>query len=574
MEETEYWRNENWRNELDIGGLSLIDEDDSLLFSSSDLDPTSFEFSDTDKEDKGLDLFGDTHSCDEEILMSTLEGKESHESPLKKMMKYNLRKSLAWDKAFFTNAGVLEPDELSSMMESNHMGGRKILPTIQEDVNRSTESISTLRSDCTVENSQEFGLFEDVRALKQRSDKSKELGAVEALPSPTSTLGDHGSQEKMKPNDSRKRPSIRAQGLGKVTKQPVAAKEHNTSISRPLNGLGKTKRLSVDVNKAKEEKNSKLTGGKEPLARVPISRRIRPIVSKPVVPSKSALRSPVASKSDVASSCSSVESSASFSPTGSNMSSLDSLQQKKDQNLRIASHSLANGSTSRAASKNIGQPKVHTRSASLTSKSKLFSKVTRLSSSVDWTSETPRVSTPTPKIVKSIKKTVPGARSPASSDTTQTLKPLNNAKAVSAVQDDLELDKQGVKCGSVVNGSAVRSTPMTKPTGLRVPSPNFGYFDGARSSVPRTPTGSSTGPVSGLAKHGARSPNESTASRTKSGKSQPSTNSKAKVGPISRSPRLIVSASASSSPKLTNKMYSKVSAEEQLKGNEEDNVAR
>lgn len=56
----------------------------------------------TDKEDRGLCLFGDTHNCcDEETLVSTnLEEKEPH-----KMMKTNLRKSLAWDKAFFTNAG-------------------------------------------------------------------------------------------------------------------------------------------------------------------------------------------------------------------------------------------------------------------------------------------------------------------------------------------------------------------------------------------------------------------------------------------------------------------------------------
>jgi len=58
--------------------------------------------SDTDKEDRGLCLFGDTHNCcDEETLGSTtLEEKEPH-----KIMKTNLRKSLAWDKAFFTNAG-------------------------------------------------------------------------------------------------------------------------------------------------------------------------------------------------------------------------------------------------------------------------------------------------------------------------------------------------------------------------------------------------------------------------------------------------------------------------------------
>lgn len=86
-------------------------------------------------------------------------------------------------------AGVLDQDELSNMIESNHMGERKTLPSIQEDVNRSTESISTLQSDCTVETSQEFVLFEDVRASIQRSalspDKSKEMGPTEAPPSPS-----------------------------------------------------------------------------------------------------------------------------------------------------------------------------------------------------------------------------------------------------------------------------------------------------------------------------------------------------------------------------------------------------
>lgn len=92
-----------------------------------------------------------------------------------------------------SKSGVLEPDELSSMIESNHMGERKSLQTIQEDVNKSTESISTLQSDCTVETSQESVLFDDVRASIQRSaiscdaatpDKSKELGATDASPSP------------------------------------------------------------------------------------------------------------------------------------------------------------------------------------------------------------------------------------------------------------------------------------------------------------------------------------------------------------------------------------------------------
>lgn len=95
---------------------------------------------------------------------------------------------------YFAKSGVLEPEELTSMMESNNKSERKGLPTIEEDVNRSTESISTFQSDCTVENSQEFVLFEDVRASIQRSAKASdsatpgknyELGETEVAISPS-----------------------------------------------------------------------------------------------------------------------------------------------------------------------------------------------------------------------------------------------------------------------------------------------------------------------------------------------------------------------------------------------------
>lgn len=465
---------DDWRNGLDISGLSLMEEDDSLLLLFPD--PTSG----TDKE--GLDWFG--------------------EDELSEVMKYNLRKSLAWDKAFFTNAGVLEPDELCHMIESNHVGEKKVLATIQEDVKRSTESISTLKSDCTLETSEELG---------ERDD--------DAVHSPTpSTLDDRDSNEKVKPNGIRKRPSIRAQGLGKVTKQALAAKEHNTSsISRPSTGLSRSVRASVDVNKTKQGESSVAP-------RVAISRRIRPTVSKPGPPSKSAFRS---SKNELTSSCSSLESCISASSSACKKSPLESANQKKSQSSRTAFHSMANGSTSRAASR------VSPLSATSTFKSRLSSNnAAFLSASVDWSFNSPRAPTPN-KMAKGKKKTV------------------------SAVQHDPMPDQHG---------------SMTKPTGLRVPSPKLGYFDGGRSSVARTPTGSCTG---GSAKHGARSLNEPTASsRTKSRLVQESTNSKAKARPVSRSSRLIVSASASS-PKVTSKTYSKVSAEERLNRDAvEDNLAQ
>ncbi|EFH70565.1 hypothetical protein ARALYDRAFT_892091 [Arabidopsis lyrata subsp. lyrata] len=101
------------------------------------------------KDDKDLNFMRDTLYCDDEILVSTIEEKEEvlqpHESP--ETVQHDGEQSQEWEKA---------------------------LPTILEDINRSTESISTFQSDCTVENSQEFVLFEDVRASIQRSAKTSD----------------------------------------------------------------------------------------------------------------------------------------------------------------------------------------------------------------------------------------------------------------------------------------------------------------------------------------------------------------------------------------------------------------
>ena len=55
------------------------------------------------------------------------------------------------------------------MIESNHVGEKKVLATIQEDVKRSTESISTLKSDCTLETSEELGERDDDDAVHSPS---------------------------------------------------------------------------------------------------------------------------------------------------------------------------------------------------------------------------------------------------------------------------------------------------------------------------------------------------------------------------------------------------------------------
>lgn len=548
--------NENKKSEGEVDGLGLIDvaaEDDSLLFSSFP-NSTSYEFSEADedekclKEEKDRAFLRETEPCDdeEEILVSSVEEKEDmlqpRESPepqkVVKSGKYNLRKSLAWDNAFFTSEGVLEPEELSSMMESNHKSERKGLPTIQEDVNRSTESISTFQSDCTVDNSQEFVLFEDVRASIQRSAKmsdaptpgnDKDLVSIEVATSPTpSTVDVLASQEKMKPKASPKKLSIRANGPGKTTKQPVSATRGlSTSVSKAPNRLGKvrllsttsTSRASLDVNKTKLEKDSKLPAGKEPLGpRVSISRR--PTLPKPAV-LKSTLRASAASKNELTSSCSSLESCASAaSSSASHKSSLNQIKKKNESSSRIiASQSLANKSTSRGS---MGQPRIPPQPTKKTTKSNLSS----AGSISDCSSESSRASA-TSQTAKTIQKTVSGEKAPAN----DTVRALKNSKDASVVQADA---KEGTKRVSAINGG-LAPPGSVKQSGLRVPSPKIGFFDGGRQ-----------GSSSSAGKKVGKSPiQESSNVRTKAASSR------------------LVSAST---PKLQNKLYSKINAEDQLEG--------
>lgn len=109
---------------------------------------------------------------------------------------YHLRESLAWDSAFFTSdgrsdwnwkllscfvwfnwinflwiLGVLEPEELTSMIKNSEKKEMRTLPIILEETQRSTESISTLASDTLTLTSLEGELFEDIRASIQKSSK-------------------------------------------------------------------------------------------------------------------------------------------------------------------------------------------------------------------------------------------------------------------------------------------------------------------------------------------------------------------------------------------------------------------
>ncbi|KAE8676903.1 Detected protein of unknown function [Hibiscus syriacus] len=103
------------------------------------------------------------------------------------------RRSLAWDAAFFTSAGVLNPEEVCLV----NNGYRKsetvphILPGIEQEFWKSTESDSTLDSDYSLL-SLEIDLFDDMRASIQKSSKeSNMLNSRSKLQSETGIPNSH-----------------------------------------------------------------------------------------------------------------------------------------------------------------------------------------------------------------------------------------------------------------------------------------------------------------------------------------------------------------------------------------------
>ncbi|URE02506.1 hypothetical protein MUK42_20713 [Musa troglodytarum] len=93
------------------------------------------------------------------------------ESELKQLKsgKQRLRKSLDWDRDFFTSEGVLNHEELATLNSTFKKTEAYSLPTIPEDARRKAESNSTLDNDSWALENLEVDLFENVRACKQKA---------------------------------------------------------------------------------------------------------------------------------------------------------------------------------------------------------------------------------------------------------------------------------------------------------------------------------------------------------------------------------------------------------------------
>ncbi|KAI4349196.1 hypothetical protein L6164_009819 [Bauhinia variegata] len=465
----------------------------------------------------------------------------------KKKSKFNLRKSLAWDSAFFTSAGVLDPEELSSIIEGVekdekpalpgiqedaykherhalpgiqevYIDERHALPGIQEDVYKSCDSISTLESDSLTLESIEADLFEDIRASIQKSSKkSNAPNGNSEVPSEIVKIQTGESLKKvgmasrtkikMKASLVSKNPNASLQESGKMTKNPIspqvsqklAARRVESSILRQSKEVGKgspistisVKRASLSNRHIRSEKDTeKRITSVSSVSKTSVVCGSRGIVPKPTLSSKSSSDSSVTTKTKSATSTSS------GSKASDNISKChNSLKRKGAGTVKPPTSGSAIRTPSRIASGNKTES-ANISLSGLMSVTNLSSSVSPASSISDWSSESSSTSI---------------AKLRSSSSRTSL-----DSSSYRTVSSDVDTSEDS-------NSQNLPPPPM-KPSGLRLPSPKIGYFDGMKSLV-RTPRGvlQLHSIVSrGLPKHGTGSVSPSEVqNKVKVGKLQP-----------------------------------------------------
>ncbi|KAJ9559069.1 hypothetical protein OSB04_013683 [Centaurea solstitialis] len=425
--------------------------------------------------------------------------------------KFNLRKSLAWDSAFFTSDGVLDAEELSTMIEGGDKGVKHQLPGIEEEVYRSMESISTLESDNLTLESLEAELFEDIRASIQKSSMASNLNnsSIKVSSGKKDSQAKGSNSSKKVDLDNGKRVCYYAPWLKAVVNFLLLAariKDQTSSIPQPKmisrvkstsTSTLTTKRASLSVNPAKKDQDivkqahvikgtqpaktttaqgSKITGVIGPRRGVP----------KPSLNStSSSLRSSNAVKKDPSRPTSSCGSSGSSSGNDVKSSTTTLSRRKADPKTgKLTAGSTSTPKTpSRVGVKNKAPP-ANSRLSSHSVLSNLSASISPASSISEWSSESSSTTSTTTR------KSVSRARLDAGDSNRSLDGDAFDVAALSMHPTGRNSNHNGNQPGLVPpsqSGSLSRP-PSVQPTGLRMPSPKIGFFDGGKSGA-RTPNG-------------------------------------------------------------------------------------
>ncbi|GAU26743.1 hypothetical protein TSUD_317410 [Trifolium subterraneum] len=498
----------------------------------SETDDDSFKI--TNNDDRRLSLI-DVTSADDSLIANHSSGNfftpyskdEFHDAATKineweresrpnqiQNNKINMRQSLAWDTAFFTSPGVLDPEELSSMIGSVEKSDKRAssLPVIQEDVHGSCESISTFRSNnsLTQESLEDVDLFQDVRASIQNFGRMSDLArANRNVPSRFQAGGSLtavGMASCMKAPSS-KSPSAGMQGTQKLPKKnpisphlsrkPVARREESCISKQPKTLGNSSPRSTISSNrsslgdlhvKSEKDKANKNNCGKvnsvmNTTTTVIKGSQVNEL--KPITSSKSPLGSSVATKTK------STISPSSSSNLSRNItkSPLISLKRKVDAGTK---NSPSSCSVVRTPPRIALRDKIGSSNSSLSglvSATKFSPCISPASSTSDWSSESSSStsmtkfrynSSSTAFLSISNKKHLPenGARHVSNSK----ISPSSSCAEGKETRDAGSISQ----CVRAAAAGMVLTPSPKKPLGLRQPSPKIGFFEGVKSSV-RTP---------------------------------------------------------------------------------------
>ncbi|GMP68806.1 hypothetical protein CsSME_00028288 [Camellia sinensis var. sinensis] len=506
-------------NNIEMEKLQLIDissEDDFLIASYLRDSFQDFRLSvvlEKIDEQECFKLFGTTDSRKPENAIEILEQKEQ------KLLFYqstelgrasNLRKSLAWDSAFFTSAGVLDPEELFIINKGFQEAEAHLLPVIQEDLCRwrYADSESTLDSDdfsLDSNQSTEVDLFEEIRASIEKSNIMSNIcksvcksGLGEAHKRETHSLKKLGdiSRNRVKSTLTSRRQSVYMQGSKRVKEvahpQIVQDAEKNGEFNSfphkspkilgrmSMVSAGQRKKISLGADHVKMGNKVATLGSGKGL-----------IVSKKYGLGNSCSTSSTTSleSSSSVSVTTSNDSSASCSLSGS-ASSLKSSSNLRRKAVFRKSRLAASGSTSKTPLRcSLGDktvlenPGLSTPSLSMSNHSSYKSPA----SSIDgWSSELSSTANQSSNCLEVSFHTNTSRGACLGNDATQAL------NFQSCPHDECFDDQESHQtrfpnlCLEVVRGTAndpAKSTRNFKPSGLRMPSPKIGFFDEDKATM-------------------------------------------------------------------------------------------
>ncbi|XP_019191457.1 PREDICTED: uncharacterized protein LOC109185922 isoform X3 [Ipomoea nil] len=520
--------------DLEVKGLSLLDDgpenDDFVLtLSPSPLKQTdnhkglSLEMSGTMdvQEEKDMDNRGE----EDDVLPELHESMEPERS--RRKGKLNLRKSLAWDSAFFTDAGVLDAEELSSMVKGSEKIEKNVMPRIEEDVEKSTDTISTLASDNVALEHLEAELFEDIRASIQRSNKVSNV--MTSIRKDVSPVADNGGNSASKKADatlknvpkSKLAPkrAIGAQTLGMLKSQQKhtdgiqgprkSIKLDNPRVTQPVktgdltSSLAKlpklpskanpipatmAKRASLSANHVKIDhdntKTNTVAGKGAHTSKVFDSSNACKALPKPALSSKaSSMRFSAASKM--------LSSRSSSDSTGSTLSDKAGKPNLPMARRKLVSKPVSQPSSAsmlKTPSKTALKNKVSSGNSAISAylmSSKINSSISPASSISEWSSASAASSSSCSIINERSNK------SRISFDTSSCISLESDASTLDFTNSSSNQNqgtaspKENTRKASTQSDTV--SLPPMKPSGLRMPSPKIGFFDGVKSV--RTPNG-------------------------------------------------------------------------------------